>query len=212
MPHRLGLLLLAGLLVSLAAADRLDQLLEEARQATTATCRFTQSTHLRSEDPAAGDPYAGELHLAKPDRYDLTYTKPDDDEYTLRFLSDGTTTWKVEQLFANIEPDVTSAAVAEGDGPARHLALLLHGDRAALEADFTLSTRDADGGGLVLSLIPRDADIAARLAGIEVDLAADGAITALRIDEAGPNRITITVEALTFDTPQPEGLYSWKTP
>lgn len=212
MPHRLGLLLLAGLLVSLAAADRLDQLLEKARQATTATCRFTQSTHLRSEDPAAGETYAGVLYLAKPDRYDLTYTKPDDDEYTLRFLSDGTTTWKVEQLFAHLDADVTSAPVAEGGGPARHLALLLQGDRAALETDFTLTTREAEGDGLILVLAPRDADIAARLAGIEVDLTADGAITTLRIDEAGPNRITITVLELTYDAPQPDDLYSWKTP
>lgn len=212
MPQRLALLLLAGLLVSLAAADRLDEVLERAQQAITATCRFTQSTHLRSEDPAAGEGYTGVLYLAKPDRYDLTYTKPADAEYTLRFLSDGTTAWKVEQLFADFAPDVTSAPVAEGDGPARHLALLLRGDRAALEADFTLTIREADGGGLTLTLVPRDPDLAARLGGIEVDLSAEGTITALRVDEAGPNRITITVSDLTYDAPQPDGLYSWKAP
>jgi outer membrane lipoprotein-sorting protein len=195
-----------------AEADPLDQVLAQASQHATAQADFTQvTTHSDGDTREVLTTYSGRLYLRKPAAYDLTYTDPNDAEWMLRLICDGKTTWKVERMFSDQDPDVSTRPVSGDDDFGRRLADLLNFDRAAIERDFAL-TSTANDNGVQVNLVPHDPDLAARLASLTVDLDADGKVTAVVLDEPTGNRITITVTLLTFEPEIPPGVFTWGAP
>lgn len=224
--------LLSVAVVALAGADTpapapandpavLQRLLEVQRTTTTASGRFTQST-VRADDPAGGGTeYQGRFDLQAPDRYNVIYTNPKDEEWRQRHCSDGTTRWTVEQLFADQPPEVSAKPVkgdggpdgGGGDGDAvGRIAALLRGDREAVTKDFTVQA-SAVGEGFALVLTPKPGGaIAEHLVKIEGDLDSAGHVKALRFFDRQGNLVTIVVTEATYGQPIPPETFTHQAP
>lgn len=210
-----------------SAPATLDQILASAATYQTASGTFTQQTYRHDETAAqAGTTHTGTFYLRRPQAYDVTFTKPDDAEYILRLISDGTQQWTVEQIFADQAPDVSVRAVEADSGMGQQLARLMRFDRAALEESFTLReeplpevplTTEKKSAGQQPSVIrvhltPRDPELAAQLGTVQVDLTAAGRVASIIIDDPQGNRTVLTILTLEYDTPLPAGVFTWKAP
>ncbi len=214
------------------APATLDQILATAATYQTATGTFTQQTYRHDETAAqAGTTHTGTFYLRRPQAYDVTFTKPDDAEYILRLISDGTQQWTVEQIFADQAPDVSVRAVEADSGMGQQLARLMRFDRAALEESFTLReeplpevplseeqkvTEKKSAGQqpsvIRIHLTPRDPELAAQLGTVQVELTAAGRVASIIIDDPQGNRTVLTILTLEYDTPLPTGVFTWKAP
>lgn len=201
----------------------LQRLLEVQRGVTSMSGLFTQAT-VRADDPdSGGTEYRGHVDLQAPNRYNLVYTNPKDDEWRLRHCSDGTTRWQVEQLFADQPPEVSAKPVAggggggggEGDGGnadvVGRIAALLRGDREAVLKDFTVRAT-AVGEGFSLILTPRPGPVAEHLIKIEAELDTAGHVRVLRFFDRQGNRVTITVSETTYNQPIPPETFTYTAP
>lgn len=210
-------LMILGLLVALMSAaaaatvEDLDRLLAQHADHTSASGTFTQRTTRHDDDPSATSTvHAGRFYLQRPAAYDLTFTKPGDDEWLLRLVSDGTQQATVEQIFADQDPDVSVRPV-DDDGMGQRLASLMRFERAAIEESFSMRL-EALPVGLRIHLTPRDTDVASRLGELAVDLGADGRVEAIQLADPQGNRTAITITELVYDAALPAGVFTWPTP
>lgn len=190
----------------------LDQVLATAATYQTASGTFVQKTYRRDEaDSQAGTTHMGTFYLRRPQAYDVTFTKPDDVEYVLRLISDGTQQWTVEQIFADQAPDVSIRPVEAGQGMGQQLARLMRFDRAALEESFTLREEHLPSG-IRVHLQPRDPELTAQLGTVQVELTAAGRVASIIIDDPQGNRTVLTILTLDYDVPLPGGVFTWPAP
>lgn len=202
-------LLVAG--CAAATVDDLDALLAQHADHASASGTFEQRTTRHDDEPsAAGTVHRGRFYLRRPAAYDLTFTKPGDEEWLLRMVSDGVHQATVEQIFADQDPDVSVRPV-EDEGMGSRLAALMRFDRVAIEETFTLRV-EALPIGMRVHLTPRDPDVASRLGELTVDLGADGRPAAIQIADPQGNRTAITITDLVYDAPLPEGVFTWPVP
>jgi len=199
------------------ASATLDQILATAATYQTASGTFVQKTYRRDEaDAQAGTTHDGTFYLRRPQAYDVTFTKPDDAEYVLRLISDGSQQWTVEQIFSDQIPDVSTRAVEAGEGMGQQLARLMRFDRAALEESFTLREEllpeEQKPSGIRVHLKPRDPELAAQLGTVQVDLTAAGRVASIVIDDPQGNRTVLTILGLEYDAPLPTGVFTWPAP
>lgn len=215
-----------------AGDDTVHRLLA-AQRFTRVLGRFTQRTTRLDEPDKEATVFAAFFALEAPDKYDVTYTKPGDDEWRLRLLSDGREAVRVEQVMAGVEPDVlrrtlapaagtagaadggaaAGGAAPAGGGPGnddfmRRVAELVRLDHAALMRDFTVQARRADEGFTAV-LVPKAASLAEHVQRIEIDTDAQLRTRVLRIDDARGNRVTVTIDEATYDGVLPQGLFTY---
>lgn len=221
-------LLFLAMAVPLAAEEPandpavLERLLAVQAAVSTVSGTFVQKT-VRADDPeGGGTEYRGRFDLQAPDRYNLVYTNPQDEEWRLRHCSDGTTRWQIEQLFAGEKPEVTAKPVAGeaagggtgertiGDVPQR-IAALLRGDRTSLVSDFTVVVA-AVGEGFALTLTPKPGPLEEHLVRVEVDLDGSAHVTALRFFDRQGNRVTVTVSDAVYGQTIPPETFSYTAP
>ena len=182
------------------AEDLLQRVIAVQRGLTTISGRFTQKT-VRVDDPELdSDVYHARFDLMHPDKYNIIYTKPGDDEYRLRYCSDGSNRGRQEQLFADGKPDteVQPVAKATDDDAMARITALFRLDPVAITRDFTI-TPQPNGDSWTVLLVPREPGLAEKVKGIEVDLDPSLRTKGVRIDDARGNRILITIEEAVYN-------------
>ncbi len=207
----LGLLAAVMSVAPAATVEDLDRLLVQHADHTSASGTFTQRTTRHDDDlSVTGTVHVGRFYLQRPAAYDLTFTKPGDEEWLLRLVSDGTQQATVEQIFADQNPDVSVRPV-DDDGMGLRLAGLMRFERAAIEESFSMRL-EALPTGLRVHLTPRDVDVASRLGALAVELGADGRVEAIHLADPQGNRTVVTITELIYDAPLPAEVFSWPTP
>ena len=216
-------LLLAGGSMELAAAegeaapapavdDLIQRVLAAQRGVTSISGRYTQRT-VRLDDPEqAVDVYHARFDLLHPDKYNIIYTKPGDDEYRQRYCSDGRHSASQVQIMAGVEPDTVVHPVAAGNDDAMaNITALFRLDPVAIARDFTIAP-EARGEAWTVVLVPRTPGLAEKMQRIEVDLDPSLRTKSLRIDDARGNRILITIEEAVYNPTLPPETFTVPAP
>lgn len=193
--------------------DLLQRVLAVQRGVTSISGRFTQRT-VRIDDPEqAGDTYHARFDLLAPDKYNIVYTKPGDDEYRLRYCSDGQQRAQQEQIMAGQTPDTQVRPVAKAgeDDAMRRITALFRLDPVAITRDFTITPIEREGGHTV-QLVPRSPGLAEHVQRIEVDLDASLRTSGMRIDDPRGNRILITIEEAVYNPTLPPDTFTVPAP
>lgn len=193
--------------------DLLQRVLAAQRGVTSISGRFSQRT-MRVDDPEqAGDVYSAHFDLLHPDKYNIVYTKPGDDEYRQRYCSDGQNRASQEQIFAGQTPDTVVQPVTKtGDDDAMvRITALFRLDPVAITRDFTIAPK-AHGDAWTVLLVPRSPGMAEKIQRIEVDLDPSLRTKAARIDDARGNRILITIEEAVYNPTLPPETFTVPTP
>ena len=192
--------------------DLLQRVLAVQRGITSISGRFTQRS-VRIDDPEQGsDVYVARFALMAPDKYNIVYTKPGDDEYRKRFCSDGQTRAEQEQILADQAPDTVVRPVVKGDDDAmRRITALFRLDAAALTRDFTITPR-ARGDAYTVLLVPRAPGLAEHIQRVEVDLDPSLRTTGMRIDDPRGNRILIAIEEVAYNPTLPPETFTVPAP
>ena len=215
--HVLFLIVLAGGSVALVAAetqpapaaavgvdDLLQRVIAAQRGVTSISGRFSQRT-VRIDDPEqAGDTYSAHFDLLAPDKYNIVYTKPGDDEYRLRYCSDGQNRAQQEQIMLGQAPDLVVRPVTNGgdDDAMARITALFRLDPVAITRDFTIAPH-RHGDTWTVLLVPRSPGMAERIQRVEVELDASLRTKAVRIDDPRGNRILIAIEEAVYNSPLP---------
>lgn len=216
--------LLAFLLAALSGAenpntDLLTKLLGAQQAITSVSGRFVQR-NLRADDPeGTATVHEARFAMQVPDRYNLVYTKPGDDEWRLRYCSDGNVRREITQMFAGQEPDVITTAVRReasagdvgaGDGAdlGRYISTFLRFDPVAVNKDFVVAIATA-GEGYRLDLLPRGADLAKQVKSISVDLDQSFQTKEIRFDDPQGNRIVVSVVESVYNGTIPPGTFTY---
>ncbi|MBA3686122.1 MAG: outer membrane lipoprotein carrier protein LolA [Planctomycetes bacterium] len=220
MTRALALLLLLMLFLAYVpaadspAGDLLTRLLKAQQTITSVSGRFTQR-NLRADDPeGTASLHEATFALQAPDKYNLVYTKPGDDEWRLRYCSDGVVRKEVTQMFAGQEPDVVASPV-KGDGGTgaggvdigRYISAFLRFDPVAVNKDFIVAIATA-GEGYRLDLLPREAELARQVQSISVDLDANFQTRGIRFDDPQGNRIVVNVTKAVYNDGIPPGTFT----
>lgn len=130
------------------ATDSSDALLERLttahRQIATISGLLTQRT-TRSDD-AGAEPRVLKATFAVqfPDRYDLVFTRPDDEEWRQRLCCDGERRWMIEQSFRGTPPDQTVTRVGDNDLELKRLFACLRMDLPILQKDYEVKADTLD--------------------------------------------------------------------
>jgi len=197
----------------------LQRLFDAQRAVTTRSGKFTQLT-VRADDPTEVlTEYQGHFDFQAPDKYNLVYTKPGDDESRLRKCSDGKKRWTIDVFMAGERPDVSVKPVAavggqgagEDNGLEGSITELLCGGREAVLRDFTIEATATDSG-FSLVLTPKPGPIADHLVKAEAELDALGHVQVLRFFDRQGNRITITVKEAVYNQPIPPETFTYSAP
>ncbi len=222
--HR-ALALIAILVVGLAAEDGssrdlLTRLLVAQQSITSVSGRLVQR-NIRVDDPeGGGNTHEATFALEVPDKYNLVYTKPGDDEWRLRMCSDGKVRRQIEQMFADQQPDVSESVVGggAGDGGAgnggggtgigERISEFLRFDPIAVNKDFIVSIATA-GEGFRLDLLPRGGDLARQVKGISIDLDTQFRTREVRFDDPQGNRIVISVVEAVYNVAIPPETFTY---
>ncbi len=198
---------------AVASDDLLQRVLAAQRGVTSISGRFTQRTVRIDEPDLAGDVFDAHFDLLAPDKYNIIYTKPGDDEYRLRYCSDGQNRAQQEQIMLGQPPDVVVKPVTkDGDDDAMHrITALFRLDPVAINRDFTV-TPQARGDAFTVLLMPRSPGLAERIQRIEVDLDPSLRTKAVRIDDPRGNRILITIEEAIYNPTLPPSTFTVPAP
>ena len=128
-------------------------------------------------------------------RYEVRMANPDGSELK-RWCSDGTQSWQIEQLLEGEAPDVVL-----GENPdIRRVIACVWLDLPTLEQDFTITYEPT---AQLLTLIPRDPDLARSLAQVTVRLQDHRPVTVI-LEDPQHDRIIVTLTEVTMDQPLDE--------
>jgi len=142
-----------------------------------------------------------QFYLNFPERYHVIITKPGDQDYKLRFVSNGTTRWEVQQLFADEKPDIKTTVVGKDDAMEQQLMACFRFDLVNLRKEFTLLAFTNPDGTHSVQLTPIAPELVKQLTTLTMIFQAD--LTLLRIISEDPqgNRYEFQVGPVTFDLP-----------
>lgn len=171
---------------------------------TSASGRITQRTSRRDTPDEAPKVLTGTFAVLFPDKYDVQFTRPGDDEWRMRLCSDGVKRWRVEQAMSDQAPDV-SEQPAGSDRELRRIVACLRLDLPALRQEFTLSTAPvAEAPATVrvtLKPLPEAAALRQQIDTVIADFAADDHLVRLVIDDPQGNRYDVTLADVQYDAP-----------
>jgi hypothetical protein len=216
--------LLALLIASIAAdegpvQDLLTRLLG-AQQAVTSVAGTFVQRNLRADDPdGTASVHEATFALQVPDKYNLVYTKPGDDEWRLRYCSDGVLRREITQMFAGQDPDVITTPVKAAGGGAngeggdgadigRYISTFLRFDPAEVNKDFVVTIATA-GDGFRLDLLPRGADLARQVKSVAVELDGGFRTREIRFDDPQGNRVVVSVVTSEYNGTIPAGMFTY---
>lgn len=206
-----------------AAADPAsDAILAAAAKAQEGRTRlqgvFTMRSRRLGDELGQVKEYTGRFLLEKPDRYSIRIQAKGHDAVE-RFISDGRTTWHVDQPDPELEPDVTAKAVERGgDGdPMARVGDFLSLRLDALRRDFTITAAPvADPAGrlcpkaaYLVTLAGRTQALRENAREVLVELDATHQPVALRIRDGRDNLRELLLADLDHQKPIPAGSFSW---
>lgn len=196
-----ALLLTAGL--SLRAADDSAALLERLAAAnsttTVVTGQLTQRT-TRADDAGAEPRVLKAVFAVQfPNRYDLVFTRPDDDEWRQRLCCDGERRWVVEQSMAGTPPDRSVTRVDDNDVELKRLFACLRMDVATLSKDYDLKAENTAGIRVTLApKAPKDREQAVQPERLIAEFNGNHRLKRLVLTDAQGNRHEITVDQAEY--------------
>jgi outer membrane lipoprotein-sorting protein len=171
---------------------------------TSASGRITQRTSRRDTPDEAPKVLTGTFAVLFPDKYDVQFTRPGDEEWRMRLCSDGVKRWRVEQAMSDQAPDV-SEQPAGSDQELRRIVACLRLDLPALRQEFTLSTAPmAEAPATVrvtLKPLPGATTLRQQIDTVTADFAADDHLVRLVIDDPQGNRYDVTLADVQYDAP-----------
>jgi outer membrane lipoprotein-sorting protein len=181
--------------------DAIVQMLSSANQSlTTISGTLIQRTSRRDEPTEPVKELNARFAIALPNRYELVFTRTDDEEWRQRLCSDGTKRWRFEQSFADQVPDMH--VESGGDDDIRRLVACLHFDAARLREEFTI-TAVASGNGhqATLKPLPTATRLSTQIDTIVVDFTAEHRLKRLTIDDPQGNRYEVTIVTAEYGKP-----------
>jgi len=202
--------------------DLLKRMVLAQRGITTIQGTLTQTMRRADEEPASGDAHLGRFAVQVPDRYNLVYSKPKDDQWRLRLCCDGERRWRIEQFFADEAPDVVvrlvrppaAAPGAGGAAPAapaakedevgealRRIIDFRRLDLSTIGKDFKPAAEAMPDGTYRLTLVPRQAGLAQHIRVVVATLDQDFHTTGIVLDDPQGNRVTVVITTAVYNQP-----------
>lgn len=181
--------------------DAIVQMLSSANQSlSTISGTLIQRTSRRDEPTEPAKELNARFAIALPNRYDLVFTRADDEEWRQRLCSDGSKRWRIEQSFAGQAPDVHVESGDDDD--IRRLITCLHFDVARLREDFTITAVvSGNGHQATLKPLPTATRLIKQIDTIVVDFTTEHRLQRLTIDDPQGNRYEVTILTAEYGKP-----------
>ncbi len=170
-------------------------------QHTTAQGTLVWLTRNNADLAAAPRVQNMQFYLAFPERYHVIITKPGDQDYKLRFVSNGTTRWEVQQLFADEKPDIKTTVVGKDDLFEQQLMACFRFDLVKLRKDFTLLAVTNPDGTHRIQLTPIAPELAKQLTLLTMIFQADLTLQRIISEDPQGNRYEFQVGPVECDKP-----------
>jgi outer membrane lipoprotein-sorting protein len=182
------------------------ELVAAHRQHTTAQGTMQWLTR-RGDDPTAPAQQQNvQFYVQFPDRYHLIITKPNDNDYKFRYLSDGQTRWEAQQLFADEKPDVKASPVTDGETIEQQLLTCLRFDGEKLTTDFVVTTYK-NNATIVVVLQPKNKQLAEQITTLTLSFSPAFTLQRMVSDDPQGNRYEFIITELLLDKPLDEQLF-----
>jgi hypothetical protein len=196
-------LFLLNISVSAGAVESDDALMQRLVEAhgkhTTAQGTLLWLTRNKADLAAAPRRQNVQFYLAFPERYHVIITKPNDLEYKLRFVSDGTTRWEAQQLFADEKPDRKTTLVGKEEAMEQQLMACFRFDLVSLRKDFTVVAKTNADGTHSVQLTPIAAELAKQLTTLTMYFNAQLALLRIISEDPQGNIFEFQVDSVAFD-------------
>jgi hypothetical protein len=148
-----------------------------------------------------------QFYLNFPTHYHVIITKPLDNDYQLRFVSDGITRWEVQRLFADERPDIKTTVVGKDDLLEQQLMACFRFNLEHLRKDFNLLAFTNPDGTHTVQLTPIAEELSKQLTTMTMIFQADLSLARIISDDPQGNRYEFQVESLTCDKPLDPALF-----
>jgi hypothetical protein len=149
-----------------------------------------------------------QFFLVFPDHYHVIITKPGDNEWKQRFVSDGKNRWEVQQLFANERPDIKKMPVGKDDALEQQLMACFGFNIERLRKDFSLLAYTLADGTHQVILTPITPALTQQLTSLTMDFKADLTLIRIISDDPQGNRFEFQVKEVICDKPLDPALFT----